>query len=354
MQQNRIIYGKVSGLGFKVHTLDAKGIPRDSGEVIHYNPRDLRTTAWWRGGCVGVAEATFPDPQRWRLADIDKSLDKIGVRDMTRAFARKEARPPNCKRKWEELLGEISWSSIGNRYKQGLVTPADFGTHYKCITHRQFKLRRGEGGDRCRLCGAEKESVQHFGECRGLKPIFDSMRKVDGGHRWNDSALNLLGAKEGKAVERGTSALHMMIWKQVIPEMVRVDTKNEKFQSEEVLKRAVRRYKKRERALEVSIKLYKNKCESKGMMPSMDRFNKALAGIAEVDDSGKVSRKRGLEEWIEAHGAKEEDEESGEKEGGSPQQERKRTQGTERTATPDLYTHFVRGKDTKRQKNIST
>ena len=53
---------------------------------------------------------------------------------------------PNCKRKWDERLGEINWGAVGARYKMGLVTPADYGTHFKCIGHRYFKLRRGEQG----------------------------------------------------------------------------------------------------------------------------------------------------------------------------------------------------------------
>ena len=59
-----IVYGKVEGLAFRVFELDMKGTPRATEERMHYNADELREVTWWRRGCVGVAEATFPDPQR--------------------------------------------------------------------------------------------------------------------------------------------------------------------------------------------------------------------------------------------------------------------------------------------------
>ena len=60
--------------------------------------------------------------------------------------------------------GGVNWQAVGKRYKQGLLTPADYGTHYKCIVHRQFKLRRGAGGDSCKVCGTQKETVYSIQE----------------------------------------------------------------------------------------------------------------------------------------------------------------------------------------------
>jgi hypothetical protein len=252
------VYGKRKGLALLVHELDQKGIPRVTDRRVHFHPQDVREVTWWRNGVVGVAEATFPDPQRWRLADIDKPLDKIGVRDMTRAFARQIAKEPKCKRRWEDILGEVNWQAVGKRYKQGILAPADYGTHYKCIVHRQFKLRRGEGGDACRICGEHKESVQHFGKCSGLRSVFQSMRKVDKGERWDDDRLNLLGLRGRGVVKRGVSALQLMVWKQIIPEVVRVDAEGTRFDSKAVLKRAARRYIRREEALQMSMRLGTN------------------------------------------------------------------------------------------------
>ena len=298
IQNGKIVYGKRKGLALIVHELDQKGIPRATEKRVHYHPQDVREVTWWREGVVGVAEATFPDPQRWRLADIDKPLDKIGVRDMTRALARQVAKEPNCKRKWEDILGEVNWQAVGKRYKQGILTPADYGSHYKCIVHRQFKLRRGEGGNACRLCGEHKESVQHFGKCRGLRRVFQSMRKADKGERWDDDRLNLLGLRGRGVVKRGVSALQLMMWKQVIPEIVRADTTGARFDSEAVLRRAARRYKRREEALKVTIKLYTQKCEAMCWKPDMERFNGAIDGIAVVDADGLLRREDHVQEWL--------------------------------------------------------
>ena len=157
------------------------------------------------------------------------------------------------------------------------------------------------------MCGKRKESVEHFGQCEALKQVFKSMRTIDGGESWSDQGLNLLGIQGRSTVKRGVSALHLIIWKHVIPEIVRVDTKGATFQSAEVLARAVRRYKKREAALKIAAKLHINRCESRGTVPSMDRFNKVVDGIAEVGDDGRVHRSAALQQWITDHAGDQDD-----------------------------------------------
>ena len=299
----REIYGKRTGLGLKVFELNIKGVPRATDEIIHVTEDELRQPLWWRGGIVGIAECMFPHPERWRLADIDKPLDRIGVRDMTRAFARRAAVEPSCKRKWTEKLGEMNWQAVAKRYKMGLVTPTDFGTHYKCIAHRQWRVW-GEGGrKRCRLCGHEKESVEHLGECPKLRRIYESLRPMDEGGEWDNTRLNLLGVKSKGVVKRGVSAIHHFTWKHVIPELVRVETEDAEFQTKAVLKRAAKRYKKREAALQVTINMHINKVQAREGRPigegDLERFNKTLDGIAEVSESGKITRKMELEQWLQ-------------------------------------------------------
>ena len=132
---------------------------------------------------MGIAEAMYPHPDRWRLADIDAPLDRVGVREMTRAFARREALAPNCKRKWDSLLGPTNWETVAKRYKQGFLTPKDYGSHYKCIAHRGLCTRKRKpseaGLTSCRICGKTDETVEHLGECEGLKEVYTSLRKLD-------------------------------------------------------------------------------------------------------------------------------------------------------------------------------
>jgi hypothetical protein len=97
------------------------------------------------------------------------------------------------------------------RYKPGLATPKDFGSHFKLILHRA--LLTNPHNDKastcmCRLCGNERESILHLGKCEWLKPIFEVLRKFDGGTAWNDACLNLLGVNDMKGIppEKGVKS----------------------------------------------------------------------------------------------------------------------------------------------------
>lgn len=341
-EEARVIYGKACGMGLQVYERDSKGVPHKTDERIHVLQSELRKTLWWRGGVVGIAEASWPHPERWRLADIDKPLDGIGVRDMTRAFARRVAKQPNCKRKWEGILGEVNWQGVGKRFKMGLVTPTDYGTHYKCIVHRQMRLRRGDDGDRCRMCGEEKETIDHMGECEQMRDVFTNLRLVDGGGKWNDRSLNLLGVKGRGVVKRGASAIHHMVWKHVIPELVRVDEKGVRFQGKAVQERAARRYEKREEAMEVTIQLHKQRCEAHGWKFDVGQYSQRLDGIAEVTEEGEIVRSEGLKQWLKrALGDESERREPS-------KMEPKEAKGEGPRAT--LYEHFIREGEGKKQR----
>ena len=131
-----------------------------------------------------------------------------------------------------------------------------------------------------------------------MKKIFQSLRTIDKGSRWNDDRMNLMGLQGRGVVKRGVSAIHMMVWKQIIPELVRADSSGEKFKCSAVLKRAARRYITREEALQMTIKLYKQKCEAVCRKPDLERFNGAIEGIAVVDEDGELRRESELEEWL--------------------------------------------------------
>ena len=71
------------------------------------------------------------------------------------------------------------------------------------------------------------------------------------------------------------------------------------FQTEAVQERAAKRFKKREEAMTVEIKLHKLQCEARGRMFDPRRFNQRLDGIAEVTEEGKIVRTDGLKKWLE-------------------------------------------------------
>ena len=173
-------------------------------EELLITPDELRDVVMWSGGVRGIAESTFPHPDQWRLGDTDKPLDRIGVRDLTLAFVRPMVKQPSCKEAWERRLGSpVDWQGVGKRYKSGLGTPKDFGSHFKNILHRSFFTNPHNpkaGSPLCRACGLHRESIMHFGECPALAPVFSSLRPVDGGAE-GDVRLNLLGEHSGAKPE---------------------------------------------------------------------------------------------------------------------------------------------------------
>ena len=108
----------------EVQPLDVSGRPMPGAKRVEWIQGKAKPVTKWGNGIVGIAEAMYPHPDRWRLADIDAPLDRVGVREMTRAFARREALAPNCKRKWDSLLGPTNWETVAKRYKQGFLTPS--------------------------------------------------------------------------------------------------------------------------------------------------------------------------------------------------------------------------------------
>ena len=48
------------------------------------------------------------------------------------------------------------------------------------------------------ICGKTDETVEHLGECEGLKEVYTSLRKLDEKGEWRQPKLNLLGVSEIK------------------------------------------------------------------------------------------------------------------------------------------------------------
>ena len=105
-----------------------------------------------------------------------------------------------------EGVDAINFGTLMERYKVGLITPKDFGSHFKLILHRAMLTNphnpEAETSS-CRLCGLTRESIWHWGECEGLKPIFETLRVFDGGQRWDDLKLNFVRHKRDERESPG-------------------------------------------------------------------------------------------------------------------------------------------------------
>ena len=113
----------------------------------------------------------------------------------------------------------------------------------------------------CRVCGTVEETVEHLGECVGLKEVYTSLRVIDEKGGWKQRKLNLFGLDETgggreEPLQNGVSAVHMIVWRELIGEITRVDTvEGWKFSAQGALKRAKERCLKRMRAFEQEVEI---------------------------------------------------------------------------------------------------
>ena len=61
------------------------------------DPTEMLPALLWKGGPVGIAEATFPHPKGWTFEGFDKiTLDKVNVRILTAIYRSKISKQPPC------------------------------------------------------------------------------------------------------------------------------------------------------------------------------------------------------------------------------------------------------------------
>ena len=183
------MYGELVNKGphltFKLGQLTTRGNLRLTGESINPLEVELMNVLRWGNKIkIGVAESLFPHPKEWRLGNTNCPLDELTVKVLTAEFTSNLTRPPSCVSKWEKVTsgsGGIDVRTMMTRYKVGLASPKDFGSHYKLIFHRGFLCNPHNPEaptDRCRACGLMRESITHFGVCSALQPVFEIFRNV--------------------------------------------------------------------------------------------------------------------------------------------------------------------------------
>ena len=252
---------------------------------------------------MGVAESTFPHPKQWRIPGIDKDLDMVTVRDLTREWARRSSKPPTCIGKWEERLGELPWASIGQRYTAGLCSPKCFGSHYKCVLHRALLCAPHNDelpNDKCRFCQAHRESLVHLGSCPALRPVYQALRLLDGGSRWDDVPLNLLGVTGQHTVRGAVSAAHFHVWKFVILMLRDMTERVIPNPTASILRSASERLENKIAAVRHRLVRYRRRCELRRLQPCYDTYNRWLEGAAEIDEDGEVSVTPQYAKWVAA------------------------------------------------------
>ena len=296
--------------------LDVKGRPHPTTKEYSVDPDELRKVVRWSGGVAGEGESFFPHPQRWRLKGIDKDLDKVEVRDLTRAITQKRVRPPTCVKSWEAAMGKVDWRAVGARYSAGLQTPKDFGPHFKLVLHRAMRTR-GEDWQhvRCCLCRTSVQSLEHWAQCARLKPVFEDLRTLDGGAEWDDARLNLLGVGGSKCVaispdgERredpsnrvipyGVSMIHFIMWKFVMIGITKLSREGTPFSVLEVIDSAKDRVRDRLTKLKVNLSKKRTAAQARGKPPRLEAERKWVRGIGSVGPDGLFVANEELELWL--------------------------------------------------------
>jgi len=296
-----IVYGRREGLCLRVHSLSIKGYPSPTPERIYFEDSEVREVQWWKGGVMGIAESSFPNPKEWRYGDIDKTLDRITVKDLTGAFTRIDSAIPSCIKKWTEIFGELNFLGISERYSTGIISPKDYMPHFKLIMHRALFTNPHNpqaGTDMCRLCGVERESIAHFGKCTCLKPIFEQLRRVDGGVSWDDQVLNLFGHNSFKGiVPPGISMIHFIVWKFILISMTQLSLENKPFVPAEVLKKAKARIKRKIEVARYNLEVLHVRARARGQDLKAPQYRKWTRGIGEIEDN-KIVLYDSIVEWI--------------------------------------------------------
>ena len=140
-----------------------------------------------------------------------------------------------------------------------------------------------------------------------MKEVYTSLRKLDEKGEWRQPKLNLLGVSEKdgglhEPLERGISAVHTIVWREMIGEITRVDTDGRRFSAQATLRRAKRRCVERMHAFEQQVANYTLRKEAKGEDPTdgYEGYQKQVQGILTVGEEGEIVIEPKMREWLES------------------------------------------------------
>ena len=177
------------------YTNTMKGHLEPTGDKLMV-PRDKwREVIEWGGKVTMIAESFFPHPKEWRFEGLDLDLDKVNVRSYTRFLAERARVEPTCLSAWAERIGPLP-GDIGDRYNTRLLTPRDWGSHFKNVLHRAMLVRSISSGEPCRCCGFAYENLQHFPNCEVAGKLFKDFYSLVTKHAFNSPKLSSTTGKE--------------------------------------------------------------------------------------------------------------------------------------------------------------
>ena len=297
--QGTTAYGTYSPIteDFHVYSLTTRGRLEPTTTHHYIRSHEIREILFSNGGVLGIAESTFPHPAGWTVAGTDCDLSRPTVKKLTTAFRLPLYVEPSCKAVWERILGVLDWNEIGRKYRQRLLTPPDFMTHYKLILHRALYARAynrsGLVSPLCRLCDSNIENILHLASCRRLCTLWDRFILLSNRtcqSQQERSKLILLGVTpEGRSLPQALSDFHLVLWKFILINFTLVDLQKQRFIAENVWKGAVRRYVSKANSLTSKILLRQIRAENDNADVCVSNENSILAPLGEIDLHGSIS-----------------------------------------------------------------
>ena len=310
IMDGRTIYGTYQPIteDFHLHSLTTKGRLEPTTTHHYIQPHEIRDILFSNGGVLGIAESTFPHPAGWTVAGTDCDMSRITVKKLTAAFRIPLQVQPTCKAVWQGLLGPLDWIAIGRKYRQRLLTPRDFMTHFKLILHRglytRANNRTGLVSPLCRLCDSSLENIRHLTTCRRLRTIWDRfilLTNVNCQTQQERDKLILLGiSPDGRSLPQALSDFHLVLWKFVLIHFTLVDLQKQRFVAENVWKGAVRRYASKANSLTFIIQLKQIRAENGGSDVRVTNENSILAPLGVIDTNGTITWQRPFARHIDA------------------------------------------------------
>ena len=314
LEDGTIAYGYPHPDGLEEAEVTTRGKARRTGTILEVDLSNIREIETWASKPVGIAGRFFPKPSEWRLGGIDRDLDKLTIKAITAWLVEGIKVPPSCLEAWASRIGPLP-QGVGERYNNRLLTPRDWSSHFKNVTHRALWVRRGEGP--CRCCLHAYENLQHLATCEKIarkifKPIYGMiMSEIDGGRESGPDNGGRIPATQkydaldttqkerfglfailpgNKKTPEGWINFHLLIWKHIVAHLVRIDTENETFDPRQVWRPAWIRMERKCLALQEKtqalIRLYESRANP--FPPDVSRKGAPMYPLADIRPDGSL------------------------------------------------------------------
>ena len=159
-------------------------------------------------------------------------------------------------------------TEVWRRFASPNITPRDSKNYFR-IVHRSFRTRNlipqvssheespNDEGCACRLCLVERERFSHIGKCWVIRKVFKNIVQLAARYgkqmKVTQGMIYLGVLDERTALTGALSDLHIILWKFVVIDMVKVDTEGARFDVKQVWRAAVRRWEARAEAARIAL-----------------------------------------------------------------------------------------------------